>query len=652
MARALCAALVAASAALILAAPSQAYNPIERTQTGRTVQLDGTTMTIDQVVSIARDGARVALTPAARQRSQNAYLLLLEGARENIPIYYFNRGTGSGRQEPIFTGDPLTPENRALIERTQLRAFRTGKTFGLGPEVPDEEVVRAMMAVRVNTMSYEAASPQLTQMLMDFLNHDITPVVFMRGSPGEGDLPQMYQVAAAMVGVGDVYLKGQRMSAAQALAQTGLQPLKPFGADEAALVSTNAYTVGQAALLVSDAQRMLNWSDLIYAMDLAAMNSSVTPLAQPVQALRPFPWLQGTAARVLDMIKGSYLFDLDEVSDTGVPLRIIQDPESLRASSQRNGSAWQAWDALRRELLVQMNSSDHNPAVTPGTSPSDSPELDTPWMRQYYVRGGPNNADCVGEGCEHGFILSNANWEPINVDNQIEAFTNAVANMAVAIDQRVQRFSSTFFTVIAPSDVLGADELANAAPGSNDYNLADLMSEIQTLQNPVPATGNAIVRNVEDLQAAGRIKVARARLAVDNTFNLLAEDLLNASYWLDVRRAQGTKLGIPRSFGAAPTAAWAAFRNVVPWQGSPETRPLDVPTTQLAYAFLQANPATAFYPPAARPPVTQQPPGAVTARKVRPAVHAARERTKRWALTRQGSRRHRMTLRAQARTAR
>jgi histidine ammonia-lyase len=638
--------------ALAAAPASHAYTPITPTEAGRTIQLDGRNMTIGQVVSIARGGARIELTAAARQRSQNAYLLLLEGARENIPIYYFNRGTGAGRQNAIFEGDPLSPDNKALIERTQLTAFRTGKSSGLGPEVSEEEVVRAMMAVRANTMTYEAASPQLTQMLVDFLNHDITPVVFGRGSPGEGDLPQMYQVAAAMVGVGDVYYKGQRMSASQALAQAGLQPLKPFGADEAALVSSNAFTVGQAALLISDAQRMLNWGDLVYAMDLEAMNSSVTPLAEPVQASRPFPWLQATAARVLDMIKGSYLFDIDQVSDTGVPLRIIQDPESLRASSQRNGSAWQAWDLLRRELLIQMNSSDHNPAVTPGTSPSDSPELDTPWMRQYYVRGGPNNADCVGEGCEHGFIMSNANWEPINVDNQIEAFTNAVANMAVAIDQRVQRFSNTFFTVISPSDVLGTDELANAAPNASDYNLGDLMAEIQTLQNPVPAQGNAIVRNVEDLQAMGRIKVAKARLAVDDSFYLLAEDLLNATYWLDVRRTQGGKLGMPRSFGAAPTAAWTAFRNVVPWQGSPETRPLDVPVTHLAYAFLQANPAVAFYPPAARPPITAREPEAVSARRVRPAVRAARERTKRYAVSQGGRAGHRKSLRSQARSVR
>jgi histidine ammonia-lyase len=339
---------------------------------------------------------------------------------------------------------------------------------------------------------------------------------------------------------------------------------------------------------------MLDWADLVYAMDLIGMNSSVTPLAKPVQAVRPFRFLNSAAARALDAISGSYLFELDELSDTGVPLRIIQDPESLRASTQRAGAARQSWNELKRDLLVQMNSSDHNPVVAVGWSPEDSPELDTPWFEQYFVEGGPNNADCVGEGCEHGYILSNANWEAVNVDNQIEALTIAVAQLGTAIDQRVQRFSNTFFTVISPGDVLSPTELANGAPAANDYNLADLMAEIQTLANPVPAQGNAIVRNVEDLQAEGRIKVARARLAVDNTMYLVAEDILNATYWMNVRQAQDPR----RSFGVSPTAAWNALRRVVPWQQPSDQRP-PVPSTHLAYAFLVGNPASLFYTPSA-----------------------------------------------------
>lgn len=629
---------------------ASAYNAITPTDANQTIVLNGHNLTVDRLVAIARYGAKVQLSASARQRSLNAYYLLLEGSREGIPIYFFNRGTGAGRQDVIFQGDPLSTQvtptsptcpntgspcsNRDFLLQSQLQTFQGGAQGGAGPEVNDEEIVRAMMAERVSTMSYEAATPQLTQMLIDLLNKDVTPVVESRGSPGEGDLPQMGNVEATMVGRGDAYFHGVRMSASVALARAGLQPLQnqpgqyeapgaPFAADDAALTSTNAFTMGQTALLLYDAQRMLNWQDLIYAMELDGMNSSVTPISAPVQANRPFAWLNADAARVTDMIRGSYLFSLDQVSSTGVPFRIIQDPESLRALSERDGSAWEAWNQLRSDLQVQMNSSDHNPAVTPGWSPSSAPELNTPWFLQYYVKGGPDDSACVGPGvggtgCQHGYILSNANWDPYPIDNEIEALTNALANIAVNDDLVPQRFTSTFFTVISPTD-FGSSPFS----GADDYTLADLLSEMQGLQNPVPAQGNAIIQTVEDLQGEGRIKVARARLMVDDLFYLLGQDLLTASQWMNIRQLQGQQLHLPRSFGAAPTAAWQAFRQVVPWQ---QANPPDVPAGTLAYEFLQANPAALFYPPAVNPPMTGEN-VKLLMRRLLPAVHGAKRRT-------------------------
>ena len=155
------------------------------------------------------------------------------------------------------------------------------------------------------------------------------------------------------------------------------------------------------------------------------------------------------------------------------------------------------------------------------------------------------------------------------------------------------------------------------------------MSEIQTLQNPVPAQGNAIVSTVEDLQAGSRIKVGRARLMVDDLSWLQAQDLLTATRWMNIRQIQGQALGIQRSFGAAPTAAWQAFRQVIPWQTT--DRP-DVPAGTLAYDFLQANPATQFFPPAADPPRgshTQ----VVSLRRLGAAIRSARGRTNRYHVT-------------------
>jgi histidine ammonia-lyase len=567
-------------------AVAPAYQPINPTMADTVITLTGHDLTIDQVVEVARYGAKVQLSAEARQRGADTHGLMMEAAAEGMPVYLFNRGAGNQREVVQFEGDPLSPENKDKLEQKALIQFRNGAKSGTGPEIADEDAIRAAMVVRANTMSYLAASPGLQQALIDLINNRITPVARMMGGSGEADGPMSGNENAAMVGAGEVYYKGVRMPASQALEQAGLKPLQPAPGD--GTVSTvNADVTGQAALLIEDARQALEWADLIYAMDLNGMNSSVTPLFGPVQANRPFKWLNWQAARVLGMIKGSYLFNDD-------PKRIIQDPESLRASAIRQGSAWQAWGHLRDTVVTQMNWSDHNPAVKIDASPKDSWELSTPQAMKYYVKGGKNSNG------KHGFIFSNANWDPYPLGNEIEAFTIALANMDVAVMLRMDRFSNPFFTVIQPSDVLkgragdfqaGALQGGDYAPQGNAKTAADLFQEIQTFASPLSPSGFALVATVEDLQAQTRIKVARARDAVDNTMLLLGQELLTATYWLDIRKAQDET----RSFGDAPTAAWASFRKVIPWRLDP-AKPLDQPPGLIAYGFLKTSPASSFYP--------------------------------------------------------
>ena len=554
--------------ALLLAV---AYHASAGDLSSKTIVLTGRDLTIEQVVEVARHGAKVELSPQAREREADNYGLLLEAAAEGIAVYGFNRGAGDQRETQLFSGDPTSPANKAYLEARGLRTFRSGVTAGLGPEIMDEEVVRALMVVRANAMTHNAPSPQLAQMLADLLNKRVTPVVQSRGTVGEGDLAQLNNVAATMVGAGEAYYQGARMSAQEALKRAGLKPIQPFGADESALISSDAYATGVAALVVDDARRALQWADLIYAMDLGGMNSSITPLTAVVQRDRPFKWLNWDAAHVLALLRGSYLFADD-------PRRIIQDPESLRASSIRQGAAWQSWAALRDTVVLQMNSSDHNPAVRTDLTPQDSWELATPQLMKYHVKGGP-----LSHG-KQGYVLSNANWDPYPLANQLEAFVIALANMDVVVSLRMERFNNPFFTVTTAAH-------ASTAERDWGYTPVDLQQEMQSLMAPVAPSGAAIVSSVEDLQAQTRIKAAKARQAVATTFDLLAYDLLTATFWMDLRKVQDST----REFGEAPTAALAAFRKVVPL----ETHP-DQPQTQsagaLAATFLQTTAAASFDP--------------------------------------------------------
>ena len=559
---------------VLICTDARAYTPIVPDMGDRTITLTGRDLSIDDIVAVARHGAKVELSAEARRRESENYGLLLEAAAEGVPVYWFNRGSGDQRETVMFDGDPMSPRNHALIEKTQLRTFREGARWGTGPEVAQEEIVRAMMVVRANAMTFNAPSPQLAQMLVDLLNKRITPVVQSRGTLGEGDLAPLGNLGATMVGAGEAYFQGVRMSADLALKRAGLAPIKPFAADDNALTSSNAYATGQAALVVHDAREALEWADLIYAVDLNGMNSSVTPLSTAVQRDRPEVWLNWHAARMLDLLKGSYLFESDAH-------RIIQDPESLRASSIRQASAWESWATLKDAVTLQANSSDHNPAVLVGLGPGDSWDLATPQLMRFYVKGGPHSNG------RHGYIVSNANWDPYPMANDVESFVIALANMDIAVMLRIERFRNPFFTGIKLADVL-----PDADPGFTDYAPVDLEQDVQSLTNPVAPSGSAIVATVEDLQAQTRIKVQRAREAVSTTFDLLGYDLLEGSLWLDARKRQAPG----RAFGAPATAAWTAFRRVVPL-GSAEGAAASAPLATVVGDFLRSTPAATFYPP-------------------------------------------------------
>jgi histidine ammonia-lyase len=551
------------------AAPAPAYHPIDPTLTATTIVLTGHDLSFDALMQIARHGAKVRLSAEARQQQADNYGMLLEAQAEGVPIYILNRGGGLGRANVVLEGDALSADNKNRLEQRELAAFEQGALEGDGPEIADEELVRAVMAIRANSMVFETPSPQLSQMLLDLLNADITPVMQSRGTVGESDLYMLGNLCGAMVGRGEAYLHGVRMGAADALRRAGLATLKPFALDSSTLANSNGYSTALAALLVVEGKQALDWADLTDAIDLNGMNGSITPLSLPVQMKRPSPWLNWDAARLLDMLKGSYLFDDD-------PQRILADADSLRASSIRQGAAWQAWAALRDAVMLQINSSDHNPLVNVGLSPKDSWELATPQMMKYYVKGGKYSNG------KHGYVVSSANWDPYPMANDIEAFTNALANVGVVVTQRMLRFSNPFFTVLDPTKQTPAIQ----APRASATLAMSLWQELQLLAPPVPAEGvSTDSQGNGDIESQAALKASRGRQAVEVLLHLLGQDLLNGAYWLDARRIESPG----RQFGSAATLALAAFRQALPGGDSPGAQ------APRAYEFIKTTPIDRFY---------------------------------------------------------
>jgi len=392
---------------------AQPYAPIEATSSDQTVTLTGHDLTIDQLVQIAHQGAKVEISPEAQRHQADALALLLEAAAEGVPIEGFNRRREDDHETAVFEGDPMAPQIADGIAQRLAIIFQDGATEDEPPEVAAEDSVRALMAVRANTLTYAPASPSVGRMLVDFLNDGITPVIASPDGTLLGAHAALENIGAAMTGVGEVHYLGKRMQAADALRQAGLEPVRPAFFDDHALFDTDAAEIASAALMLGDAKRALDWADLIAAMEMDGQEASISALSLPSQGNRPFPWLNWGAARVLDMLKGSYLLAEDAANL----------PPGRAGPLAEQGSAWQAWGAVRDSVLVGLNSSDQTPAVRVGLSPRESAELSSPQMMRYFVKGGRDN------GGKRGFVVPTDNRSPSPLAEGIEAFSIALAVM-------------------------------------------------------------------------------------------------------------------------------------------------------------------------------------------------------------------------------
>lgn len=216
-----------------------------------------------------------------------------------------------------------------------------------------------MLAVRLNCFltNHTGASPELIHMYRDFLNLRLHPVMPTRGSIGESDLVVMAHIGLAVQGEGEVFLQGERMSAAEALAKAGLKPVTLGCKDGLAIVNTSALFAGLGSLLAEDVMEFMDMCDLLYALSLEAFGGNTSPLDEACHLARPVRGPMETAARVRRYLEGSFIWQ------PGVTVT-MQDSAllSFRLPRQRRRYATR-WTTSSRILPDTSTPATDNPCV-------------------------------------------------------------------------------------------------------------------------------------------------------------------------------------------------------------------------------------------------------------------------------------------------
>jgi histidine ammonia-lyase len=523
------------------------------------VELDGRSLTIDDVVRVATRNAGVVIAPSALARVQRSFDLLLAAADVDIPIYGLNHGVGQNKDRTVFRGR-LDAEARRLSEEFNQRNLRA-TSAGAGPTAPVSRV-RAAMLIRLNTMLFgqTGARPRVAELYREFLNHGIHPLLPTRASVGEADITILAHVGLAMMGEGTVEYRGRHVPAAEALRAAGLPPLVPFGKDSLAIMSSNAYAAAVAVLAVHEADRVLEASLKVFALSLEALNGNVSPFLEPVYAIRPYGPQGDAAATIRSELHGSYLWSRSAQ-------RALQDPLSFRTASHVIGGARQHLAALKALLLVQMNSSDDNPAVIPDIAP---PGGASEQVLSYYVRTGP----------VRGAVIPNANFEPLPWVLPLQSLNVALSHVSRSAAARITRLGAPEFTRL--SRFLAPDDTTLAYSAIQKVYAA-LDAEIQALSVPVSKDSLPLAGDIEDTATNSVDAAARLRRIVEDLYYVVGIELMHAAQAIDLRRRGDPALQLGRGTGAL----YAAFRRVVPFLD--RDRPL-TPDIAASARFLGLSP--------------------------------------------------------------
>ncbi|HEY3149035.1 MAG TPA: aromatic amino acid lyase [Dongiaceae bacterium] len=463
----------------------------------RTITL-GKRVGIDDLIAIARHGARIAIGGDALRRLRRSRAVVEKLAAGDKPVYGLNTGLGAGVDTRLSPAEVSDFQARVLVARS----------VGIGPRLATAEV-RALMAARLIGLTQGAAgiSPALAERIAAMLNKGVHPLVPSIASVGESDLAPCSHAFSPLIAAGEAELGGRVMPGAAAMKHAGIK-LVPLGPkDGIALVSANSASLGLGALVLHDAAHVLQAQRAAMALSLEGFRGNLDPFDPRLADVRAAPGQAAAAAGVMALLKGSPL------KKPGAARR-VQDPLSFRCFPSVHGAALAALDSTRETLEQELNSAGDNPAVL----------------------------------ARDGAMISTGNFDITALVLEFERLGQALAQNAILAAQRIGRMQST-----ALSDLprfLSPRGATHAGLAGLMKVAAALESDIRHLAQPCSLLVLPAADGIEDYATMAPRVVAKTRTIVDKLATIAGLELMVAAQAVDLRKL--SKLGM----GAGRAYAW------------------------------------------------------------------------------------------------
>jgi histidine ammonia-lyase len=466
------------------------------------MELKGKQISLVQLAAVAFGGEAVQISSVARPRILASRKAIEQIVERDAVVYGVNTGFGK-------LSDVCIPQGE--LRQLQLNLVRS-HACGLGNPLSAPEV-RAMMVLRANVLvlGFSGIRCEVIELLCEMLNRRVYPVVPEKGSVGaSGDLAPLAHLALSVIGEGEAFFEGQRMTGAEALRRAQLTPLRLEAKEGLALLNgTQAmHAVGGLALL--RAKRLSRIADVAGAMSLEALKGTPAAFDSRLQDARPHPGQKAVAEHLLSLMEGSEIRQSHLESDPRV-----QDAYSLRCMPQVHGAVRGALAHCEDVLLIESASATDNPLVF-----AESSEV---------ISGGNFHGAPLALGFDYAAI--------------------AIADLMGMSERRTDR-------LVNPDKNEGLPAFLAREPGVQSGFMiahvvaASLVNEARVLAHPASIDNITTSGGKEDHVSMGMTSALKLRAIVDLAEHLLAIELLAAAEGLEHRRPLKAGVGVERAFAA------------------------------------------------------------------------------------------------------
>jgi histidine ammonia-lyase len=444
-------------------------------------------VTLAELEDVWRNNRAARLDISSRPAVEAAAKLVAQAAASQEAVYGVNTGFGKLASVKIRAADTASLQRNLVLSHC----------CGVG-EALDIATTRLMMALKLVSLGRGASGVRWPTMALieDMLGKGVTPVVPSKGSVGaSGDLAPLAHMAATMIGEGEAWVDGERMPAAAALRDAGLEPVKLGPKEGLGIINGTQFSTACALAALFDAFRNIEAGIISACLSTDAIMGSTAPLRASVHELRGHRGQILVAERMRALMAGSQIRESHREGDSRV-----QDPYCIRCQPQVAGAALDLLHFAGRTLEIEANAVSDNPLVL----------------------------------VDEGRIVSGGNFHAEPVAFASDQIALAIAEIGAIAQRRVALMVDPTLSFDLPP-FLTPDPGLNSGYMIAEVTSAALMSENKHLANPCSTDSTPTSANQEDhvsmaAHGARRLKTMNANLGI-----ILAIEFLCAAQGIEFR---------------------------------------------------------------------------------------------------------------------